>query len=397
MPNFKCKLVSNKTGVSFVKVVQAINADSLEGKVGQAYTLVSFKEIKVKHYVALKSGDLIFFFSYLCELTRIGVNLQESLHMIANEIKVKSIKEFTHRVLENLNAGNSLATSFSFSTKSINDFFLSIIKMGEQSNNMLESFEYIVRYIKVAKMIRSKTRKAMIYPSFLLVLMTALIIAASVFIIPKMTDFAASMGVNMPSYTLALKVFADAVREYWMFFIPAFVATVISLPLIAKFVPSIRMSLDKIKIKTPFVGAIVVKSDMAKFCLFFAMAYRSGVDVIESLRLSKTVVSNYVIKQTLDQMAISVSSGVQMSIAMEGTVIPDFTARMFKIGENTGDLAASLENVVTFYTKEIDTLIDNLVSSIKPIGIFGAGGLLIWIISSTLLPIYTQFLQKIIT
>ena len=86
-----------------------------------------------------------------------------------------------------------------------------------------------------------------------------------------------------------------------------------------------------------------------------------------------------------------------MSIAMEGTVIPDFTARMFKIGENTGDLAASLENVVTFYTKEIDTLIDNLVSSIKPIGIFGAGGLLIWIISSTLLPIYTQFLQKIIT
>jgi type IV pilus assembly protein PilC len=397
MPNFKCKLVSNKTGVSFVKVVQAINADSLEGKVGQAYTLVSFKEVKVKHYVALKSVDLIFFFSYLCELTRIGVSLQESLHMIANEIKVKSIKEFTHKVLENLNAGNSLAASFSLSTKSINDFFLSIIKMGEQSNNMLESFEYIIRYIKVSKMIRSKTRKAMIYPSFLLVLMTSLIIAASVFIIPKMTDFAASMGVEMPSYTLALKVFADVIREYWIFFIPTVVASVISLPLIAKFVPGIRMRLDKIKIKTPFVGAIVVKSDMAKFCLFFAMAYRSGVDVIESLRLSKTVVSNYVIKQTLDQMAISVSSGVQMSIAMEGTVIPDFTARMFKIGENTGDLAASLENVVSFYTKEIDTLIDSLVSSIKPIGILGAGGLLIWIISSTLLPIYTQFLQKIIT
>ncbi len=396
MPSYKCKLISNKNGLSIVKNEYSDNIQDLEKKLSSAYEIISIKEIKIKQTVKLQSNDVVFFFSYLGELTKIGVNLQEGLTMVANEVKLKNVQKFTQQVITNLNSGNSLATSIEKSTKSISQFFLSIVKMGEQSNNLEEAFDYIIRYINVSKLIKSRTRKAMMYPSFLLVLMTGLIIGASVFVIPKMTEFASSMGITMPYYTLALKAFADCVREYWAIAIPAVVGLIICLPLVTKVIPSSQIIFDKIKIKLPFIGSIIIKSDMAKFCLFFSMAYKSGVDVIESLRLSQNVVSNHVVKKTLAEIAVSVSSGTQMSIAMEGTVIPDFTSRMFKIGENTGDLARSLENVVTFYTREIDNLTENLVSSIKPIGILMAGGLLIWIISSTILPIYTQFIQKII-
>jgi type IV pilus assembly protein PilC len=396
MPSYKCKLISNKNGLSIVKNEYSDNIQDLEKKLSSAYEIISIKEIKIKQTVKLQINDVVFFFSYLGELTKIGVNLQEGLTMVANEVKLKNVQKFTQQVITNLNSGNSLATSIEKSTKSISQFFLSIVKMGEQSNNLEEAFDYIIRYINVSKLIKSRTRKAMMYPSFLLVLMTGLIIGASVFVIPKMTEFASSMGITMPYYTLALKAFADCVREYWAIAIPAVVGLIICLPLVTKVIPSSQIVFDKIKIKLPFIGSIIIKSDMAKFCLFFSMAYKSGVDVIESLRLSQNVVSNHVVKKTLAEIAIGVSSGTQMSIAMEGTVIPDFTSRMFKIGENTGDLARSLENVVTFYTREIDNLTENLVSSIKPIGILMAGGLLIWIISSTILPIYTQFIQKII-
>jgi len=396
MPSYKCKLISNKNGLSIVKNEYSDNIQDLEKKLSSTYEIISIKEIKIKQTLKLQSNDVVFFFSYLGELTKIGVNLQEGLTMVANEVKLKNVQKFTQQVITNLNSGNSLATSIEKSTKSISQFFLSIVKMGEQSNNLEEAFDYIIRYINVSKLIKSRTRKAMMYPSFLLVLMTGLIIGASVFVIPKMTEFASSMGITMPSYTLALKAFADCVREYWAIAIPAVVGLIICLPLVTKVIPSSQIIFDKIKIKLPFIGSIIIKSDMAKFCLFFSMAYKSGVDVIESLRLSQNVVSNHVVKKTLAEIATSVSSGTQMSIAMEGTVIPDFTSRMFKIGENTGDLARSLENVVTFYTREIDNLTENLVSSIKPIGILMAGGLLIWIISSTILPIYTQFIQKII-
>jgi type IV pilus assembly protein PilC len=79
---------------------------------------------------------------------------------------------------------------------------------------------------------------------------------------------------------------------------------------------------------------------------------------------------------------------------MEGTIIPSFVIRMFKIGESTGEIAKSLDNVVTFYTREIDNLSDNLIASIKPAGILIAGGMIIWIITATILPIYTQFIGK---
>ena len=394
MPYFKCKLVNLKNGMVLTKEEYADDKFDLYDKLSKNFTIVSVKQLKNAKKIKLKNSDILFFFSYLLELTKIGVNIQEGLMIMIHEIKTKNIKQFCKIIYENIKSGTMLSESIKKSCTGVNDFYISIISMGEVSNNLEQSFNYIVNYINVSNLIRSKTRKAMIYPIFLIILMGAMITAASTFMIPKMMDFGASMGIT-PSYsTVLLKNFADFVSKNWYSVAGSIFSFVSTISLIAKFSLKAKTKWDWIKLKIPIVSSIIVKSNIAKFCIFFSVSYKSGVNIVEALNKAKDVISNEIIKADIAKIANKVEYGSTVSEAMEYTLIPSFAVRMFKIGEATGEIANSLDNVVKFYTREIDNLSENLISSIKPAGIFLAGGLIIWIISATILPIYTQFIGK---
>ena len=281
--------------------------------------------------------------------------------------------------------------------KAINPFFISIIRLGEGSNRLSESFEYIVDYIEVSRQITAKTRKAIIYPTFLISMLFIMVMSSSIFLIPKMIDFSLSLGIKMPVYTLALKSFADFVRLKWHFIIFGSAGLIMFITIMTRVSEKFRFFMDGVKLKIPIVSSIIIKSNMARFCLFFSIAYKSGTNVVECLSYSTTVISNNVIKKSIAGMSESVFSGTQISDAIsESAIVPLFVVRMFKIGENTSDISRSLDNVVSFYTEEINNLSDNIIATIKPAGILIAGAMMIWIISSTILPIYTQFVGKLI-
>jgi len=396
MPYFKCKLINLRTGVKLTKEEYEEDKAILYDKLSKNFTILSIKQTKGLKKVKLRNADILFFFSYMYELAKIGVSMQEALNIMSLEIKTKNIKLFSQAVFEAIKSGQMLSQAIQTSAEGISDFYTSIISMGEISNNLPESFGYIVNYIKVNNLIKSKTRKAIAYPIFLLFIIFGVITGASTFMIPRMMEFGSSMGIQPSRSTLMLQSFAHFMGANWIGIISGLSSFFTAASVLSRLFPFVKKKLDWAKLQIPIVSSIIIKSNIAKFCIFFSIAYKSGTNIIEALEKSCNVINNDVMQKVIASIAEKVSYGSTVSQAMDNTIIPNFTVRMFKIGEATGEISSSLDNVVTFYTREIDNLSDNLIATIKPAGIMIAGGMIIWVISATILPIYTQFIGKMI-
>jgi type IV pilus assembly protein PilC len=149
---------------------------------------------------------------------------------------------------------------------------------------------------------------------------------------------------------------------------------------------------DDVVLKTPIMGTVARKINLARFTHFFAVLFNSGIGILEALTAAKNVVSNRVLKESIDLMSKSVSDGTSLTTAMRlSNQFPNLVVRMFKIGEESGNMTESLENVNFFYEKEINDAVENMVGLIQPVLTVVMGLLIFWVIAAVFGPLYQSF------
>ena len=150
--------------------------------------------------------------------------------------------------------------------------------------------------------------------------------------------------------------------------------------------------IDDLKLKLPIFGPIINKIDAAKFCQFFSMTFKSGLGVLECLESSSGVIKNSAIKKSIATVRQQVSDGQALSKAIAATgYFPNLVVRMFKIGEESGNMESALNNIKFFYDREINDSIDRLVSMIQPTITIVMGSMIAWITIAVFGPIYSTF------
>jgi type IV pilus assembly protein PilC len=131
---------------------------------------------------------------------------------------------------------------------------------------------------------------------------------------------------------------------------------------------------------------------MARFTHFFAVLFNSGIDILESLQSAKNVVGNRVLKESIDVMSRSVSDGTSLTASMRiSNQFPNLVVRMFKIGEESGNMTEALENINFFYDREVNDAVDSVVGMIQPALTIVMGALIFWVISAVFGPLYQSF------
>ena len=150
--------------------------------------------------------------------------------------------------------------------------------------------------------------------------------------------------------------------------------------------------LDVATINLPVIGIVIRKIEIARFCHFFAITYKSGIGILECLDSSADVVQNQVIKRAIGRMRKDIMDGRRLtdSLMMTGE-FPQLVVRMFKVGEDSGNLDNALKNINLFYDAEINTSVDNMVGVLQPALTLMMGGLMMWITIAVFGPIYGSF------
>src|SRR5262249_16040055 len=149
---------------------------------------------------------------------------------------------------------------------------------------------------------------------------------------------------------------------------------------------------DNFVLKLPVIGNTVRKIELARFTHFFAVMFKSGIDVLESLKAARNVVANRVIRASIETLKRSVTEGNSLTACLRiSSQFPNLVIRMFKVGEDSGNMNEALENINFFYHREVNDAVDGMVAMIQPALTIVLGSMIFWVISAVFGPLYQSF------
>ncbi len=359
--------------------------------------LVKFNLAKQKKASFLNTvtyNDLIVLCLHLEQLSRAGVPLLEAVADVRDSTESVRLRDIMASVFEEVKAGSLFSEALARHPKEFDNVFIGLIQVGEKTGDMTEVYTHLADHYKWSHDIKRKVKKARSYPIFLLVVMVIVIFVLMVAVVPKLIDFITSQGFDIPIHTRALIATSEFCQDYWYIILGVPILSFIGFKIAYRTSDTFAYQTDTIALKLPVFGNVIRKINMARFTHFFGVMFRSGVDILESLESSKNVVANRVLKRSITGVKSAVSEGSTVTDALQTSgEFPTMVVRMFKVGENSGNMNEALENVNFFYNREVNDAVDNIVGMIQPALTIIMGVLIFWVISAVFGPLYDAFSQ----
>jgi len=357
--------------------------------------LIDCKEIKqskgsTRGKISLQ--ELIMFCIHIEQLERAGVPILESIADIRDTSETPSIKGIMADVYESIRGGEMLSAALSHHPKVFSGVFISLVEAGEKSGNLQEVFFHLSRHLKWVNDIQRKVKKAIYYPIFLLCLMMGIISLMMLFVIPKLSTFLEAQDFDLPLYTVALIATSKFFSNFWYLIILFPVFLVVVVKVLSRVSENFCYNMDSLKLKIPVVGNTIRKIELARFCHFFAVMYKSGIGIMECLDVANNVVKNRVMRDNITIVKKSVSEGNSLTDSLRmSSQFPNLVIRMFKVGEESGNLDGTLENINFFYDREVDDSVSGMVAVIQPALTIIMGGIMMWVSIAVFGPLYNSF------
>jgi MSHA biogenesis protein MshG len=333
-------------------------------------------------------NDLILFSRQMYSITKAGIPLLRGIGSVASSTPNAVLRDALERIVENLQAGRDLATSFARHPDVFSKFYVSIVRVGESTGTLQVAFERMFHYLGMEKRIRDKLSAAMRYPITVVVAIAVALVVITMFVLPKFAPIFASLGDNLPWATRVLMGVSGFFSSYW------FVVAAVVLVFIAGFRLYLRNDdgryrFDKFKLRIPVVGALAMKAGMARICRSFSLSLESGVPAVQGLNLIARAAGNEYLREGVLALRNGVERGESLSRAAQTlNLFTPLSLQMLQIGEETGDISGLLNEVADFYEREVDYDLENLSQAIEPFLILGVGIMVLILALGVFLPLW---------
>lgn len=386
----------NEDGKTIKGEMTAENDIDLESRLKELkLDLIKWNIAKKKRaglFQKITSNDLIILCLHMEQLSRAGVPLLEAIADVRDSSNSEKMRDVMASVFEEVKNGAQLSEALGKYPKEFDEIFVGLVRTGEKTGDMTEIYHHLADHYKWTHDIKRKIKKARSYPIFLLVVMTAVISVLMIFVVPKLIDFITSQGFDIPIHTRALIATSEAFQNYWYIIFGIPIATYIGLKILYSRSENFAFKVDSIAIRMPFFGPVIRKINMARFTHFFGVMFRSGVDILDALGSARNVVANLKLKESIGMVREQVSQGNTVTESLQNSgEFPTMVVRMFKVGENSGNMNEALENVNFFYNREVNDAVENMVGMIQPALTILMGVLIFWVISAVFGPLYDAF------
>ena len=375
-------------------ILEAINVHDLAAKLERTgCELIHARERKSRHSLILHKKitrrDLIDFFVHMEQMLAAGIPVIDALNDFCAGLGPFPLRDLVNSLIGKIESGSSLSAAMQAETKVFSKLMIELVKVGEVSGELATMFGEIKDILKWQDELVSKTKKLMMYPIFVGVVVFAVLCFMMIYLVPQMIDFIASLDGELPLQTRALIAVSDFFVKFWylVLFTPVvlFIATKIAITKSTR----ARLWFDRLLLDLPVIGPVIKKIILARFAVNFSLLYRSGIGVLQGLKITQGVVKNSYVEQEINYIQSQVTEGAGISDAFTRTgLFPPLVLRMVRVGEQTGGLDKSLLNISYFYNRDVKDAIEKIQSMIEPTMTIILGLLLGWIMVSVLGPIY---------
>lgn len=333
--------------------------------------------------------DLINFSFYLEQLTRAGVPLLEGLADLRDGEENPTFRDIVTGIIEAIEGGNSFSQALAMYPKIFDEVFVSLIRVGERSGKMSEVLVDITETLKWQDELLSKARKIMMYPLVIGSLVFSVVLFMMIFVVPDIMDAIVGLGGKIPIETRLLMGTSDFLVNYWYLVISAPFVIFFTLKYFYNSSSKARFKLDGVLLKLWVIGPVNEKIKISRFTRYFALMFASGITVLDAINLSKAVVSNAVLEDGIERAWQQISEGSSISESFKNIgIFPPLVVRMLRVGESSGQMDKSLNNVSYFFDRDINDSIEKMEPMLQTGLMATIGIIVLWLALSVLGPIY---------
>ena len=336
----------------------------------------------------VSNKDVVILSRQIATLFEAQVSALRVFRLLAAEVESRQLADILTTVGDDLQGGSPISKALARHPKVFTTFYVNMVRAGEESGKLSETFNYLADYLDRSYELVSKAENALIYPVFVIAVFFAVMALMLTLVIPKISAVLIDSGQAVPFYTALVIGFSNFLVNYGIFIVIALAAGGFYLWQLGK-TDRGQLILDSVKLSVPYIGDLYRKLFLSRIADNFATMLLSGVSVVEALDITGSVVGNSVYRAVLQQVAADVKGGSSISDALgRHSEMPGIMVAMTKVGEETGELGKILTTLARFYNREVTNAVDTLVGLIEPIMIvllgLGVGVLL----AAVLLPIY---------
>jgi type IV pilus assembly protein PilC len=394
MASFEYKAI-DKTGQPARGGLDAVNEVDLELRLRRmGLDLITCKQVdrrtkSIGAGGAVTRQDLINFCFDMEQMVRSGIPILDGLRDMRDSIDSPRFREVLTVMTEDMEGGNVLSQCMATHHDVFDRVFISLIRAGEQSGQLPEVFKNLAETIRWQDELLSQTRRLLMYPMFTLIVVVGVMAALLIFLVPQIAGLFKSMGMALPMQTKILLAVSEFTKSYWLPILLLPTSAAITLIAVVKRSPKAAYLWDHAKLRIPVIGPIIQKIIMSRFTNTFGLMYRSGITVLDAIRITEEVVGNRVVADGLNRAVQQVASGEGLTDAFNNLgLFPPLVIRMLRVGESTGALDTALANVTYFYNRDVKDAVDKGMKMLGPALTLVLGGMIAFVIWAVLGPVY---------
>lgn len=346
----------------------------------------------IKNQISLRKlprRDLIDLLFQLEMLLRAGVPILSILADLRDTTEVLKIRNLCASLYEKIDSGSTLSEALASNPGIFPELVVNLIRAGEATGQLPDVLNEIVDSLKWQDELLAKTRQILIYPAFVTLVVSIVVIFLMTYLVPQIVGFVENMGNTLPLQTRILISISNAFVRYGWIILPAPIAIFILLMALAKISPRARRMMHAAQLRLPYIGAIIKKIMLARASDTLGLTYRTGIPVLDGLTYCSNVTGNLIVKEAIDHARTAIANGASISRGFaDQRLFPALIIRMIRTGEETGDLTGALKNISYFYNRDINDSILRMQSLIEPALTILLGVMLGWVMTAVLGPIY---------
>ena len=316
-----------------------------------------------------------------------GLPLETSLVALYEQTDDQKLKGILSQVRSRVSEGSSLHAALEEHKGAFSDLYVSMVRAGEASGTLEVVLDRLADFLEKQLELTSKIRGAMIYPAIMFVVGLGVLVFMMTFVIPKVAGIFEASNKALPFVTVMLIGASDFLRENFVLLL-VFLAVVLFFGHRYVKTPSGRKVYDRFSLRIPVFGKMSSKVMISRFTRTLATLLSSGIPLLESIRVSESVMGNSLYVDNIRDVRVKVAEGAAFGGCLGQTgIFPPLMVRMVSVGEEAGKMEVMLSKVADMYDTEVDGMLATLTSLLEPVMILIMGVVMGFIVFAILLPV----------
>jgi type IV pilus assembly protein PilC len=336
----------------------------------------------------VKLKDLAVWSRQFATMINSGLPLLRTLSILEEQSEDPVLKKVVSEMRLDVEKGSSLSTALGKHRKTFSRLYIAMVKSGETSGTLDGVLLRLADTIETEVSLRQKIKSAMTYPIVVLILVTLILVAMLLFVVPTFQDLYSNLGGTLPLPTRILLAVSQGFRKYFLV-LAAVAGGAVYLFKRWKGGDKGRLAWDKLKLRIPIFGVLFHKAALSRFSRTLSVLSKSGVPILQSLDIVAETVNNEVIAVAVRDVQAAVKEGESLATPLaRHSVFPPMVVQMIAVGEETGALDTMLEKIADFYDDEVSAAVESLTSLIEPVMIAIVGGAVGTIVICLYMPLF---------